>query len=113
MGELVDEQQRRAARDGGVDIELHERAVAVGDRPAWQHFESFEQCCGLGTPMRFDYADDDIEPSFFSARAADNMAYVLPTPGRHAKKHLELAAPFIGGKLQQCLGRGAPRIFRP
>ena len=47
MGEFVDDDELGPSRQRRIEIELHERVAAIGDRPARQNLEAFEQCCGF------------------------------------------------------------------
>ena len=55
--ELVDQQQRRLARERGVEVELRQRAVAVRHLLQRQALEAGEQRLGLGAAVRLDDAD--------------------------------------------------------
>ena len=74
VGVFVDQQQVRAARQRGVEIELLHHLVAIGERLARQDFEALGELLGFAAAVRLDQADDDIAPAGFSPRAAVSIA---------------------------------------
>jgi hypothetical protein len=57
VGVFVDQQQPRLPRQGGVDVELHQRAAAVIGRLSRQDLEPLQQGLGLGPAVRLDHPD--------------------------------------------------------
>src|SRR5208283_4007178 len=60
VGELVDENRLRLADEGGVEVELLERAAAIVDAPPWQDLQPLEERFRLAAPMRLDESDHDV-----------------------------------------------------
>ncbi len=103
VGELVDQQQLRPPRDGGIDVELHECAIAVRDCLAREYLESVEESRRLRTSVRFDDTHDHVNTLGLQRARGGQHGVGLADTGRHAEKNLELAARILRGKLEQCL----------
>ena len=58
--ELVDQDQRRAALERAVEVELADLRAAILDDPWRQNFEAFQQRGRFGAAVRFDHADHHI-----------------------------------------------------
>jgi hypothetical protein len=60
MGQLVHQDQGRAPRQGGVEVELLQHLAAIGNLARRQAFEPAEQGLGFLAAMRLDHADDHV-----------------------------------------------------
>src|SRR3974390_2282694 len=60
MGELVDQDDLRMARDYRIEVHLLQQLPLVFDILARDDFEAFEQRLGFAAAVRLDDADDDI-----------------------------------------------------
>ena len=60
MGVFVDQQQRRSARQRGVEVELHQRAAPMLHRRTGQDFQTVKQRLGLASAVGLHEADDDV-----------------------------------------------------
>ncbi len=92
MGVLIDQQQTGAARQGGVEIELHQRPPAMVDRRARQDLQPTQQTHSLLAAVGLDQTHDDIQPLGLSATGGAQHFIGLAHAGRHAQKHLQPSA---------------------
>ncbi len=92
VGAFVHQQQPRPAGQGGVDVELHQGAAAVGDGFSWQDLEALEQGRGLGPAVGLDQADRHVGPLGLPPRRLLQHLVGLAHARRHAEEHLEPAA---------------------
>ena len=111
VGELVDDRDRGAALEQGVEIHLGQRLAAIGDRVARDHLESLEQLLGIGAPVRLDDADHHLA-AFGTARLCGLEHRVgLADAGRRADEQAEAAALCARGGLDQRVGRRAAVVI--
>ena len=89
MGVFVHQQQFGPPRQGAVQIELHQGAVAVFDGRAWHDVQPAQQAHRLLAAVGLDHADDDIQPLGLSAARGAQHLVGLAHAGRHAQKHLQ------------------------
>ena len=61
VGELVDEDELRAAGEDGVEVHLLEHPALVVDPAARDHLEAADQRLGLGAAVGLDDADHDVD----------------------------------------------------
>ena len=59
--ELVDDDERGLARERGVEVELLQLDAAIGEAPARQDFEPFDERGGLLATVRLDQADHHVD----------------------------------------------------
>ncbi len=87
VGELIDDDQLRLPRQGGVEIEFLQYASAIIDFTARQNLQPFGQRRRLGAAMGLDQADHNVLaviPGFFRAQ---QHGVGLADPRRRAQKH--------------------------
>ncbi len=103
MGEFVDKGNLRPPGDQRIEIHLLERLLLVGKPPARQHFEPAEQRFGLGSPVGFDDADDDVGAGLLPGVGALQHLVGLADAGRGANEDLEPArmALLAPGRFQE------------
>ena len=108
MGQLVDEDERRAAREGGVEIELAEHRAAVLDRARRQPLEPREERLRLGPAVGLDPADHHVDTRRVLGSRGLEHRISLPDAGGGAEEHLELSARltrlFLSDVRQQGVG---------
>ena len=61
MRQLVDQQQRRLARQRGIEVEFAPRGAAEMHLQRRQLFQSREQSFGLLAAVQLDVADHDVD----------------------------------------------------
>ena len=81
---LIDQQKSGTPGDGTVDVELHQGARLVVDRPARHHLKPAQQAFGLAAAVGFDDPYNDIVAlGLPTARGAQHFIG-LPHAGGHA-----------------------------
>ncbi len=103
--QLVDEDQRRPARQDGVDIHLREFAALIGDAAPRDCLQAFEQCFGFLAAMGFDNANDDIDTHRPSAAGGLEHLVSLADAWRRTQENPKLAPFSPGGGRQQGVRR--------
>ncbi len=93
VGVLVDQQQLRLARQRRVEVELHQRAAAILDRPARQDLEVRKPRLGLLAAMGLDHADQHLAAVLMPPMGLGEHLVGLADPRRHAEEHFEPTAP--------------------
>ena len=110
MRQLVDQDQRRLARERAVEIEFMQRAFAVGDRLARQHLEVGQQRLGLGAAVRLDHADHHVQTLRAQHAGRRQHRVGLADAGGGAEEDLQLAPLrlrlFLLQTRQQLIGVG-------
>ena len=92
VGELVHQDEGRPAGQGRVEVELLERAAAVGNLPRRQDLESLEKGLRLHPAVGLDDADDHVHPVGLElARGLEHREGLADTR-RGAEEELEAAA---------------------
>src|SRR5262249_5949448 len=95
VGELIDQDDLRAAGDDGVEVQLIERLSRVFKPLAGNDLEILEQGLRLLAPVGFDDADDDIV-AVALARARLLQHFIgLADAGRGTDEDLEPAGPTL------------------
>ncbi len=89
--ELVDEQDRGAAFERRVEIELVPHDPAVADRQVRQGFEPFHEPLCLGAAVRLDVADHDLRAARARRACGREHREGLAYAGRGAEEDPELA----------------------
>ena len=111
VGQLVDQQEGGAARQGAVEVELLEDGTAILDRPSRQHLQALEQPRGLRAAVGLDEADDDVEALRALRAGGLEHGEGLAHAGRGAEEDLQLPAPlarlFRADTPQQRIGVGS------
>ena len=92
VGQLVDEDERGAAREGGVEIELAEHRAAVLDRARRQPLEPGQERLRLGPAVGLDPADHHVDTRRVLGSRGLEHRISLPDAGGGAEEHLELSA---------------------
>ena len=93
MRELVDEQNRRSARERGVEIELAAYDPAILDRKRRDRLQTFHQLLGLDAAVRLDVTDHDLDTGgLHRARSREHRVGLADSRGR-AEEDSKLAAP--------------------
>jgi hypothetical protein len=110
MGVLVDQQQPWTARDGAVDVELHELMFAVLDRMARHHLHPVQQTFGFLAPMGLDDTDDHVDTVGLPPLAVGEHLEGLADARRHAEEDLQSSSPLPPGVRQQHVRIGAKRL---
>ncbi len=91
--ELVDQHQRRAALQHRVEIELRERAPMMQKIAPRDHRRRADQGGGVGTAVRLDDADDDVDALLDLRLGLRQHRAGLADAGRRAEEDLQVAAP--------------------
>ena len=94
VGELVHQQDGRAARERRVEVELLERGAAVGDEPRREDLEPLEKGLRLRAPVGLDVADYHVDAVRLELARGLEHREGLADPGRGAEEELE-AAPSL------------------
>ena len=115
VGELIDEQQGRRSRDGGVEIEFLQRRAPVIARAAGQGLgQGRELGLGLRAAMGLDAAEDDVDTMVAFASGGLQHRKGFADAGGVAKENLQAATRPAGlGGLhlsQQHIGIGSLRV---
>ena len=104
MGELIDEQQARAARERLVDVELAQDPVDVDDGLARDDLEALDERLGLAPTVRLDEAEHHLAP-FGPGRAGRIQHGVgLADAGGRAEEDLQPAAMLLLREGKQGVG---------
>lgn len=80
VGQLVDQQHGGLARQRGIEVELGQRAAAVGDLAQRQGIEPASSAAVSPRPWVSTTPISTSRPALRSRCAALSMAQVLPTP---------------------------------
>ncbi len=64
---LVDENDLRASRQDGIEIQLLQNGAAILDLPQWDDLQVADLSCGLVATVRFDDADHHIGAALLAA----------------------------------------------
>ncbi len=91
MGQLVDQQQRGFALEGGIEVELLELGAAILDDLAGQDVHAQEQRLGLRADVLLGITDDDIGALGRLGAALFQHGVGLADAGGRAEEDLELA----------------------
>ena len=97
MRKLVDEQQRRPARERGIDVEFAQHGALVRDLARGKRFEAFEEGGGIATIVRFDDSHDDVGARGPLGTGVGEHRVGLADAGRGAEENAQL--PARGGLL--------------
>ena len=92
VGQFIDENPLGVPFQGGVQIEFMQDNVAVGKLERRDDFESFEQGFGVGPAVRFDVADDNVDPFGLVAAGSFQHGIGLADAGSVAEENLQLSA---------------------
>src|SRR5208282_6564597 len=90
---LVDEDYRRSAPQGGVEIEFVSSNAAVTHFEERQLLQPLEQALGLDASMGFDVANDDIRATGACRPGRFQHRVGLAYPGRGAEEDAQPSAP--------------------
>ncbi len=97
VGELVDQQQRRASGERGVEVELLERLGAVrpgiDHRASRQHGQIADLLLGLAPAMRLDDPGDDVEAGLLPPPCLRQHLEGLADAGCGAEEDLQRRPP--------------------
>ena len=104
VGELVDQDQGRAAGERGVDVEFLQQVSAIEDRAARQQFEALDQGLGLLATVRLGQTDHHVGPAVAQPPRSLQHGVGLPDPRRHAEIDLEATAPLARRRGEQGVG---------
>jgi hypothetical protein len=101
VGQLIDDRHLRAARDDRVDGHLFERHASILNLLARNDFDITQLGSGVGSAMRFNEANDDV-----NASAPEIMGFVehserFSNSGRGTDVQLELSALAPSDKLEE------------
>src|SRR6202035_3615873 len=92
VGQLVDEEDRRPAGAGAVQVELLELDAAVLGEAGGQELPALEQRLGLPAAVGLDPADDHVDAAPAELARAQEHGVRLAHPGGGAEEDLQLAA---------------------
>jgi len=92
MRQFVNQDQRRLARQGNVDVELLQHRSVMRDFLARDTFEAGDQRFRFLSAMGFDHADDNVRTLLGLLLRCTQHPVGLADTGRGAKEDLELAA---------------------
>ena len=107
VGELIDQDELRTARDDGVQIHLVEGSAVIINVLARNDLKAVQQRLGFLAAMRFDDADDKVHPLFLLGMRGLQHFVGLTDPGRGADEDFQLAGtPFLApGRFEQVFRR--------
>ena len=91
VGELVDQDQRRPASEGAVEVEVVERRSPVLDRATGKHLEALEQRFRLDPAMRLHETNDDVHAVITLFTSSFQHGVRLADAGGRTEEHLQLA----------------------
>lgn len=89
VGEFVDDDEPRFARQGRVDVKLLDNTASIGDLSPLEDFESFGQRLGFLAAMRLDKADDDVLTFGLGRPGAREHRIGLAHAGRGAEENAQ------------------------
>ena len=113
MGQLVHQQQARAAKQGSVEVELLQGLPAIGNLDARQDGEVADLRLGFRPAVRLDDAGQYVAALGGAAAGLEQHLPGLADAGRGAEEHLEPPAPFTGGGGDQGVWIGAGVVHWP
>ena len=111
VGELVDQADRRPARQDGVEVHLAERDAAVLDDAGRDDLEVADLLLGLGAAVGLDEADDDVHALGLEPMPLAEHRVGLADAGRRAEVDLEPAPRLAADQVEELLG-GRTMEFR-
>ena len=112
MGVFVDQQQLGLARQGAVQVELHQLPATIFDRLARQHLQPGQQGLGFLAAVGLDQADDHLDALGMAPTAGGQHLVGLADPRGHAEVNLEPTSPLTLGFGQQRVWIGTERLIR-
>ena len=111
MRQFIDQHYVRLARQGGVQVELLERAAAVRHVPQRQQGQPGEKVGGLAAAMGLNHTDQHVAPGFQLPLRRAEQGVGFPHAGAGAEVDAQLAPRpslfLLLYFLQQCVGIGA------
>ncbi|STW90011.1 Uncharacterised protein [Klebsiella pneumoniae] len=108
--QLIHQNQRRTAGEGGVEIELIDVPPAMGKPPRRQSAQALQHRGGLFTAVGLRHANQNIQPLGAQPLRFRQHRPGFPHPGAGAKEHFQFAAMRGGGVLQQAVRVRAQRL---
>ena len=100
---LVDQRERRPARENGVDVHLRQGSALIFDLLLGNDLKVLDQCLRLGAAVGLYDANQDIDPSGFSSATLGQHLEGLADTGRGAEENLETATALLRGFAQKGL----------
>jgi len=110
--QLVDEHQRRMARQDSVDVHLGDDAALIFDILARHDLMPARQRFRFGPAMRLDHADHDVHACAFALHAVGEHLIGLADARCCSQEHLETATAFLRCLTQEGLWAGPIGYFR-
>ena len=111
VGEFVEQQDRRPARQRGVEVELLQLLAAIGDAGAGQDRQVADRRLGLGAAVGLDDAGQHIRPGGAPPMRLGQHLHRLADARGGAEEHLQPPAPLPPGEGEQGVGIGAGRVL--
>ena len=111
VGELVDQRDRRAARQQRVEVHLAQRLPAIRDARRGTTSRPVEQRLGVGAAVRLDHADHDVAALGAALLRRLEHRVGLADARRRADEEPEAAALLARRGLEQRVGRGPARVL--
>ncbi len=109
--QLIDQQQRGAAQQRGIEIELRERDAAMLQPLRRQDLQAFEQRLGFRAAVQLDIADDHVDARGGLLARGFEHGIGLADARRRAEKYLQMTARRCAGlalhALQKYVGIGS------
>ena len=112
VGELVDQADRRPARQDGIDVHLAELHAAVFDDARGDDLEVADLLLGFVAAMGLDQTDDDVHTLGFEPVSLAEHRVGLAHSGRRAEVDLEPAARLPADQVEELLGGRAMEFRR-
>jgi hypothetical protein len=113
--QLVDQDQRRMARERGVEVELVQRRAAVRHPSPGEHLQPVQQALGLGARVGLHHAGHDVLALSLGRPRRLQHGVGFAHAGRRAEKELEATAArarlLIHDPREEGVGIGSLRRF--
>src|SRR5262249_21748381 len=90
--QLVEQDERGAPCERGIEIEFRQRDAAIVERAARRHLEALGQAPGLRAAMRLDESDEYVDARALPLVRLDEHRVGLADAGARAEEDLELGA---------------------
>ncbi|SVK53889.1 Uncharacterised protein [Acinetobacter baumannii] len=109
--QFVHQDQRRMARQRGVEVEFMHQSPAMLDALLRQQRQAVEQGGGLAAAVGFHHADQHVQPLSAQTLGLLQHGVGFAHAGAGAEEYLQPAARFFIGQRQQAIGIGTLLFF--
>jgi len=104
MGQLIEQQQRGAALQGGVEVEFLQRLAAIGHGDAGHGFQLAHGILRAGAAVGFDEPGHHIHPALALGMGGGEHLPGFADARRGTQKDFQMAAPSLGHAGQEGVG---------